>query len=273
MKKQINNQIKVNSYIRRKDMFFNTWNYSVQDNLFNRITSDNSLFLKYLQNYNNSFWQKEILFSIQDYKNVEKDFISSIDVDYFGTKKIQLDNQNMRLPIRTIRNFSEKQITFNDFSYILNSTFSKVNNKINYSSGGGIYPVKQIVYVKNVENLAKGFYSYNRVEQSLYELNINDDKLNDNLLIDNIEGSFSFIIIYTYNWANNSYKYGDPGMSFAFYELGSQNMLLRQNCWKKNIGLCEIGGFNKKKLEKMLNFDGYYNHIIGVTIGGGNANN
>ncbi len=139
----------------------------------------------------------------------------------------------------------------------------------NSVSGGGLYPLRLYVFALNVENLAPAIYRYMPKHHALKkEGAINDvSKIADLAQFGDIEiDKANFMLVYVYRLFENSRKYGEAGMAFAFIEAGSISSNVHLISTALNIGSCDVGGFSKNKFEKMLHADGITSHMIHLTV-------
>ena len=138
-------------------------------------------------------------------------------------------------------------------------------------SAGGLYPVNLYFYLSKVEGIEDGFYMYYPYSHSIKPINLetkNIDKYDfaefSNISANNI----NIFFIYVYNMYINSRKYGDAGAAFAFIEAGEIAQNIQLTSTALGYGSCDIGGYEKQYLEKLLKLDGLTNHVIHMTVVG-----
>ncbi len=141
-------------------------------------------------------------------------------------------------------------------------------------SGGGLYPIKLCILVWNVEDLPSGIYEYYPYRHGLKYITSNlENEMLRNLAgfgDMNIEGA-SFSFAYVYQLYINSHKYGDAGAAYAFIESGEIAMAAQLSATALGYGACDIGGYNKRFIEKLLCIDGLSEQVIHFTVFGKGA--
>lgn len=136
-------------------------------------------------------------------------------------------------------------------------------------SGGGLYPIDLYVIPLNIEKLVKGAYLYLPQYHALKEVRVLDDGFNPAEM-----GQFaeievekaSFLMVYVYKLLDNSRKYGDSGMAYAFIEAGEISGNIHLICTAMGIGPCDVGGYAKHGLEETIGLDGISQHVIHLTV-------
>lgn len=187
---------------------------------------------------------------------------------------------------RSLRSYSGKKTDFQTFSNMVyysmgpNGSFDLgpaldipetiVETRM-YGSGGSLFPVDVYFYINNVDGLEKGLYKYQHSSHTL--LAVNTDNNEDYLRFAEFGGievnKSNFSAIYVYRMLKNTRKYGDIGLTYGLIEIGAiaQNLALSATMFKH--GVCDLGGFNKKLIEKKLSLDGLLEHVMHMTIVGG----
>jgi SagB-type dehydrogenase family enzyme len=136
-------------------------------------------------------------------------------------------------------------------------------------SGGGLYPLDLYIIALNIEKLEKGAYLYLPRRHAIKQVK----KLDGNFNLSQI-GKFAeieaeksnFLLVYGYKLFENSRKYGDRGMAFAFIEAGEISENVHLICTAMGFGPCDVGGYAKHRLEKILGLDGLTGHVIHLTV-------
>lgn len=141
----------------------------------------------------------------------------------------------------------------------------------NAPSAGGLYPINLYLYINGVKEIEEGFYLYYPYAHSLKPINLNINSIDrykfaefSNISAENV----NIFFVYVYNMYINSRKYGDAGAAFAFIESGEIAQNIQLTATAMGYGSCDIGGYEKQYLEKILNLDGITNHAIHMTIVG-----
>lgn len=186
---------------------------------------------------------------------------------------------------RSIRNYCENKLSIQELSNLLYygqgvsdeigiETMLGGSNKIklrNTPSAGGLYPIQLYFFIRNVESLKDGFYLYYPYVHGIKIINRNIEEVNEesfaefgNLISKNVNVFF----IYVYNMYINSRKYGDGGAAFAFIEAGEIAQNIQLISTSMGYGSCDIGGYEKQYLERLIKIDGLTNQVIHMTIVG-----
>lgn len=138
-------------------------------------------------------------------------------------------------------------------------------------SGGGLYPIALYIVVWNVKGLKRGIYEYYPYRHSIRM--IKDDI--DIETLQNLAGfgemiieHASFCFAYVYQLYVNSHKYGDAGMAYALIEAGEMAMGAQLCATALGCGGCDIGGYNKHFIERLLSVDGLSEQVIHFTVFG-----
>ncbi|SHF00969.1 SagB family peptide dehydrogenase [Clostridium fallax] len=139
----------------------------------------------------------------------------------------------------------------------------------NNPSAGGLYPINLYIYISKVKGLDDGIYLYYPYSHSLKPVNLKLDNIDKEKFAEfsNITSkNINVFFIYVYNMYINSRKYGDAGAAFAFIESGEIAQNIQLTATAIGYGSCDIGGYDKQYLEKVLKLDGITNHVIHMTI-------
>ncbi|MGE5341236.1 MAG: SagB family peptide dehydrogenase [Candidatus Omnitrophota bacterium] len=136
-------------------------------------------------------------------------------------------------------------------------------------SGGGLNPIDLYIIAQNIDGLERGSYLYVPQYHSLKLIHPSDADFNLSSM-----GQFSeievhqsnFLLVFVYKLYENSRKYGDSGMAYAFIEAGEISENVHLICTAMGIGPCDIGGYAKHKLEETLGLDGLSQHVIHLTV-------
>lgn len=163
----------------------------------------------------------------------------------------------------TTRDYSKKELPFEDFSSILVNSFGIRSSKLKmkyslkkrtYPSAGGLNSVDIFIYVNNVEGLKNGFYLFNPYNYELFLLSLENSiepyfPYSNNVEIKNC----SFFVFFMTDLNPLILKYGYRGYKYALIEVGhmAQNLCL----FSEQIGFGSVclGAFNEKKLSKKIN--------------------
>lgn len=141
-------------------------------------------------------------------------------------------------------------------------------------SGGALYPIAVYAVPLRVDGLAAGAYRY--VPEAgewgaLQKVKNPTAKLDPSGVAQfgNIEvGKAAVLFAYVYRLFHNSRKYGDSGLAFALIEAGQIAQNIHLACTALGLGSCDVGGFRKHLLEKVLGLDGVSQHVVHLTVVG-----
>jgi SagB-type dehydrogenase family enzyme len=153
-------------------------------------------------------------------------------------------------------------------SVVLGNT-SHVDLRANMS-GGGLYPVDLFIVALNVEQLPARAYRYLPKHHALKPAGSGAAPEVGRLAqFGEIQAEkASFLICYLYNFFENSRKYGEAGLAFAFIEAGVIAAHVHLLCTACGLGSCDVGSFSKRRLEQMFDADGISKHMIHMTVVG-----
>ncbi len=218
----------------------------------------------------------------------------NLDIEEEEENIIKLpDSKNIRVGLstviksrRSVRRYSNKSMSLNDIAnilyytqgicdevepYNLQGNEKKIKLRAN-PSAGGLYPIQLYAYMKNVQGLQDGIYTYYPYSHSLKSVKVNKELLKvDNLAefaVINAGGDANLIVFYVYNFLKNSRKYGDAGFSYALIETGEMAQNLQLVSTALGYGACDIGGYEKQYIEELLNIDGVLKHVVHMTVVG-----
>lgn len=205
--------------------------------------------------------------------------------------------KNVREPIgpvirsrRSVRHYSGKPISLVDLSTLLfhsagvsgRLSVNNVEETISFGesdhidlrsamSGGGLYPITLYLLAYNVEQLPPAVYRYLPKHHALRPLD-SDTPLPDVKELAQFgeiqAENGSFLLCYVYNLLDNSRKYGDAGMGFAFIETGAIATHIHLLCTAMGFGACCVGSWTKHRFERLLDVDGISRHMIHLTVVG-----
>lgn len=141
-------------------------------------------------------------------------------------------------------------------------------------SGGGLYPVHLYCVILNVEGLEKGIYQYLPLHHKLKIIRLFEEQdYEDFIRLSNFginieSNKVGMAVYYVYNLYDNSRKYGDMAMQFAYIEAGEIAENIQLTCTALNLAATDIGGYEKALTEQFLGVDGLTKHLIHLTLVG-----
>jgi len=205
---------------------------------------------------------------------------------------------NERAPIaalirsrRSVRNYSGRAISLQDLSTLLyygagitgklypeNAPRSVVfgdNPHVDLrasASGGALYPIDLFILALNVEKLPAKPYRYLPKQHALKPAASSGPLPELRRLAQFFEievEKAAFLVGYVYNLFENARKYGEAGLGFAFIETGAIAAHIHLLCTALGLGACDVGGFSKRRFERLFDADGISWHMILLTVVGG----
>lgn len=201
--------------------------------------------------------------------------------------------KNVRAPLgsvirsrRSVRSYSGKSISLEELSTLLfhaNGVTGRLHVnapqttslKRDYielraaPSGGGLYPLDMCLLATNVEGLEPRVYRYVPKEHALKPEGA--DQLPASLeslgQFGDIEVRKASVLLgYVYNFFENSRKYGEAGLGFAFMEAGYISGQVHLTGTALGLGICDLGGFSKSDFEDLFAADGISRHMIHLNV-------
>ena len=158
---------------------------------------------------------------------------------------------------RSIRDYKNEEISFEDFSQLLWSLqgiTDRLNGLRTAPSAGALYPLEIYAVVGNVKGLKAGVYKYFPFSHSIKKV-LDGDKRKDlaNSALGQesiIEGAVSFVITAVYS--RTTKKYSQRGERYVIMEVGhaAQNLLLQATAL--DLGAVPIGAFYDNKVKSVL---------------------
>lgn len=136
------------------------------------------------------------------------------------------------------------------------------------ASGGGLYPIDLFVVAAAVEDLEPRVYRYLPRPHALRPVGPPAlPPLQRLAQFGEIEVEKAGALIgYVYNFFENSRKYGEPGLGFAFIEAGWIAAHVHLLATALGLGSCDVGSFAKSRFEPLLEADGLSRHMIHLTV-------
>lgn len=137
-------------------------------------------------------------------------------------------------------------------------------------SGGALYPVALHLLALKVDGLAPGAYRYQPRHHALVEVGPPElPPLRSLAQFGEIEADRAALMIgYVYSTMENSRKYGEAGLGFAFIEAGAIAAHVHLVATALGAGSCDVGSFAKDRFEALFGADGMSRHMIHLTVVG-----
>lgn len=153
----------------------------------------------------------------------------------------------------SVREFSSEQISYTDFSSLINCLKNKpADHTRYYPSAGGLATLDIYIHIKEgrVEGIDKGLYYYDPVLNSIIFVDCGDKLTSEAHYITNrdiFEGS-AFTVYFVYNASASMPKYNGMAYFYGIIESGIIISLLTAAGEKRGIGNCCIGDMYYEKI-------------------------
>lgn len=178
-------------------------------------------------------------------------------------KKINYNLFESILNRKTSREPKNNSLSKNDLSLLLLSAgITRIENNVFYDSrraypsGGARYPSEIYIIIRKTYDLSPGLYHYHVRTHSLEFLwPINKTQVRQAFPSQKFVSESRAIIIITSVIERSVGKYGERAYRYSLIEAGhiGQNIYLISQAIK--IGCCALGGFNDKKISKLLDIN------------------
>lgn len=220
-------------------------------------------------------WPKEwINIHFKSYKRVKK---LKLPQDFKSSSSQKITLQQALLQRSSCRSMGEAPLTLNQISELLffsvgiksrhgdNWDFSKRM----YPSGGARYPVEVYLLILNSQEVPPGLYHYHFQTHSLEVL----EQKNFQTEVSECYGDpwiqkAGMIVVMTGMFGRTEVKYKSRGLRHVFIEAGHIGQNFYLNATSLGLGCCGQGGHVEKRLNKVLDIDGWSESVINtVAIG------
>ena len=177
---------------------------------------------------------------------------------------------------KSVRRYSSRGMNFQDLSsllyYALGVKGEGEPERIfprSYPSGGGFYPIYLYFYIENMEGIDSGYYKYQPYSNSIKYIGKRTKEKNELVNLKGIdEDNVHFIGFWVYERRRNAMKYGDLGITMGIFEAGMAAQTMELVGYHLGIGFCDLGGIEKRNIEKEIKIDGLDTHVIGSFVAG-----
>lgn len=166
--------------------------------------------------------------SVKTYQ--DKKFIEFPD-DFPSSPQKLLESYQISAPFNQFFKMSGEKMSFEKLTQLLVLTngFSQikeyVNKKIYFRtspSAGALYPIETYLIVNNVNNLEKGLYYFNPIENGLYQLEEKDfnKQIYEVTFHQKVFEKVPVILLFTYIYQRNFWKYKERAFRYALLDAG-----------------------------------------------------
>lgn len=167
---------------------------------------------------------------------------------------------------RSKRDFQNKEISIKELSSLLYYSGGVVHKKGSnldltrrtYPSAGARYPIEIYPIIVNVQDIDKGIYHYNVLDNKL-EFLLKGDYSGEMPVICNHQNwleKANIYIVLSAVFNRNLVKYKQRGLRYIFMEAGHVGQNIYLNSTVLGLSCCAIGGFNDARLNELLDIDG-----------------
>lgn len=262
-----------------KDNFISKQNYIYKnsEDFLEEFLANSYMNLKNINDQNsinNYFSPEAILYHKSVFSNLETE--KMYQIKHNSSQGDYTDFEKIIFRRKTSYDLKDKLITKSklfqllDLGLGLNPTRE---NRKNYSSAGGLYPVEVFLYLKNIAEITEGFYAFDCLNQKLNlicKVKLTPKEITDIIAIE--EGlNFNIILFYIYNFTVNKFKYGRASARFGLIETGIIMHHLDIVSSFLELSGQHIGAFDQNKIKKYLNLTNFLDlyitnaSIIGTT--------
>ena len=176
---------------------------------------------------------------------------------------------------KSIRSFSDKPLSLEQFGYLLWSTtgIQRVEGGYDFRnapSAGALYPIETYCFANNVNGLDMGLYHYNIKLHLLEELNIGDFSFSLSLacLGQEMLASAQVVFIWSAIFERSKWKYKQRAYRYVYLDCGhiAQNLALCAS--SLGLGSCQVGAFYDDEINNIVGLDGKEESVIYLSVVG-----
>lgn len=197
---------------------------------------------------------------------------------YSNTKKIELPlskefqtlsfDETIRKR-KSVRNFSEKNLTLQQLAYLLWSSTGIQRKQRGYEfrnapSAGALYPIETYLFANKVETLPVGLYHYNIKSHMLEELKTGDfsNYLTNSCLGQSMLSSAAIVIIWSAIFSRTKWKYKQRAYRYIYLDCGHVAQNLALSATSLGLGSCQIGAFFDDEINALIELNGIEESVI-----------
>ncbi|MFZ7136915.1 MAG: SagB/ThcOx family dehydrogenase [archaeon] len=164
---------------------------------------------------------------------------------------------------KSVRNFSEKNLTLEQLTYLLWASTGIQRKQNGYQfrnapSAGALYPIETYLFAKKVENLPVGLYHYNIKSHVLEELKHGDfsTNLTTSCLGQSMLSRAAVVIIWSAVFNRSKWKYNQRAYRYIYLDCGHIAQNLALTATSTGLGSCQIGAFYDDEINNLIDLDG-----------------
>jgi SagB-type dehydrogenase family enzyme len=162
---------------------------------------------------------------------------------------------------RSFRQFSDQEISLDDFAGVIRQSFAPLRNPHNVEDGRR---VELFVIVSKVKDLAKGVYRYipekaalEKIKKGNFSKKIYQAGLSQELL-----ERAAFVIAWSVDLSRIGQLHGERDYRYANLESGIGGETTYLAAQARGLGACSVGAFYDDELRDLLNIRGTAKHVL-----------
>lgn len=164
---------------------------------------------------------------------------------------------------RSIREFSDKSISFSELSQLIWATQGITNRAWGFEfraspSAGALYPIETYLLANRVEEIPSGLYHYNVKEAQLILLK--EGKFGPEIcqagLGQELLEEAACVFIWTAMVQRSKWKYRERAYRYIYMDAGHIGQTLYLAATALNLGCCTVGAFFDEEVDRVMGVDG-----------------
>ncbi|MBX3710196.1 MAG: SagB/ThcOx family dehydrogenase [Gammaproteobacteria bacterium] len=165
---------------------------------------------------------------------------------------------------RSFRQFSDRDVSFNDFSGIIHDSFKPLKNLHLVEQGNR---VALFIIVTHVQGLSKGIYQYIYEKSALQK--IADGNFSNEIykigLSQEVLKRAAFVFAWVIDLNKIGLLHGERDYRYANLECGIGSSMAYLAAQSRDLGVCAVGAFYDDEVQRLLKIDGTAKHTIVLT--------
>ena len=164
---------------------------------------------------------------------------------------------------RSIREFSNRSITFSELSQLLWATQGITLKALGFEfraspSAGALYPIETYLDVNRVEEIPSGIYHYNVKEAKLTLLKEGQfgPELSEAGLDQEMLEEAACVFIWAAIVGRSKWKYRERAYRYIYMDAGHIGQTLYLAATALNLGCCTVGAFFDEEVDRVIGVDG-----------------
>ncbi|KTD73820.1 SagB/ThcOx family dehydrogenase [Legionella tucsonensis] len=168
---------------------------------------------------------------------------------------------------RSFRQFSNREVSLDDFAGVIRQSFAPLRNPHNVEDGSR---VELFVIVSKVKDLAKGVYRYIPEKAALEKIRAGDfsKKIYQAGLSQELLERAAFVIAWSVDLSRIGLLHGERDYRYANLESGIGGETTYLASQARGLGACSVGAFYDEELRAILNTQETEKHVLLLTAVG-----